>query len=487
MKKILFVASESVPFIKTGGLADVVGTLPKMFDSEQYDVRVMIPNYTCIPQQYRSQFEYVTHFYMDMGWFKEPFYVGIMKMMYEGITYYFVDNEYYFSGWAPYGTMRFDIEKFCFFSKAVLSILPVIDFRPDIIHCHDWQSGLIPVFLKSLFSNQSFFKEVKTIMTIHNLKFQGIWDIRTIQGITGLPEYLFTPDKLEYYQDANMLKGGLVYADYITTVSETYAKEIQRPEYGEGLDGLLRARSHELCGILNGIDYDTYDPVQDESLYQNYSVRNFRSEKVKNKRGLQKQLDLEVDDKKFMIGIISRLTDQKGLDLIDWVINEICDEKVQLVIVGTGEAQYENMLKHYQWLMPERISANIYYSEELAHKLYAAADALLMPSRFEPCGLAQLMALRYGTVPMVRETGGLKDTVQPYNEDEKIGTGFTFTNYNADEMLAMVRYAKEIYFNHKRDWYQIIERGMNADFSWHTSAKKYEELYEHLIAMKNEA
>lgn len=480
MKKILFVASECVPFIKTGGLADVVGTLPKMFNPEKYDVRVIIPNYTCIPEQYRSQFEYVTHFYMDMGWFQEPLHVGIMKMVYEGITYYFIDNEYYFSGWAPYGTMRFDIEKFCFFSKAALAVLPVIDFKPDVIHCHDWQAGLVPVFLKSLFSSNSFFRNIKVIMTIHNLKFQGIWDVKTIKGITGLPEYLFTPDKLEYYKDANMLKGGLVYADYITTVSETYAGEIQMPYYGEDLDGLLRARNHELCGILNGIDYEVYDPVKDESLYQNYSARNFRSEKIKNKRGLQKQLGLEVNDKKFMIGIISRLTDQKGLDLIDWVMSGICDQNVQLVVVGTGEPQYENMFKHYQWIMPERVSANIFYSDDLAHKLYAAADALLMPSRFEPCGLAQLMALRYGTVPIVRETGGLKDTVQPYNEYEKTGTGFTFANYNADEMLYVINYAKRIYFEHKREWNQMIERGMNTDFSWRTSAKKYEALYDQL-------
>ncbi|ADZ84828.1 glycogen synthase GlgA [Cellulosilyticum lentocellum] len=480
MKKILFVASECVPFIKTGGLADVVGTLPKMFNPEKYDVRVIIPNYTCIPEQYRSQFEYVTHFYMDMGWFQEPLHVGIMKMVYEGITYYFIDNEYYFSGWAPYGTMRFDIEKFCFFSKVALAVLPVIDFKPDVIHCHDWQAGLVPVFLKSLFSSNSFFRNIKVIMTIHNLKFQGIWDVKTIKGITGLPEYLFTPDKLEYYKDANMLKGGLVYADYITTVSETYAGEIQMPYYGEGLDGLLRARNHELCGILNGIDYEVYDPVKDESLYQNYSARNFRSEKIKNKRGLQKQLGLEVNDKKFMIGIISRLTDQKGLDLIDWVMSGICDQNVQLVVVGTGEPQYENMFKHYQWIMSERVSANIFYSDDLAHKLYAAADALLMPSRFEPCGLAQLMALRYGTVPIVRETGGLKDTVQPYNEYEKTGTGFTFANYNADEMLYVINYAKRIYFEHKREWNQMIERGMNTDFSWRTSAKKYEALYDQL-------
>ena len=384
MKKILFVASECVPFIKTGGLADVVGTLPKMFDKNKFDVRVVLPNYTCIPWEYRSKFSYITHFYMDMGWFNESHHVGIMTMQYEGITYYFIDNEYYFSGWAPYGTMRFDIEKYCFFSKAALSILPTIDFKPDIIHCHDWQAGLVPVFLKNMFQDNSFYWNIKTIMTIHNLKFQGIWDIKTIQGITGLPKELFTPDKLEYQKDANMLKGGLVYSDYITTVSHTYAGEIQMPYYGEGLDGLLRARNQSLCGIINGIDYGEYNPISDNKIFHNYSVWNFRSEKVKNKRALQEQLGLPVADNKYMIGIISRLTDQKGLDLIDWVMKEICDENTQFVVVGTGDNQYENMFKHYQWIMPERVSANIFYSDDLAHKLYAAADSLLMPSRFEP-------------------------------------------------------------------------------------------------------
>ena len=480
MKKILFVASECVPFIKTGGLADVVGTLPKMFDKNKFDVRVVLPNYTCIPWEYRSKFSYITHFYMDMGWFNESHHVGIMTMQYEGITYYFIDNEYYFSGWAPYGTMRFDIEKYCFFSKAALSILPTIDFKPDIIHCHDWQAGLVPVFLKNMFQDNSFYWNIKTIMTIHNLKFQGIWDIKTIQGITGLPKELFTPDKLEYQKDANMLKGGLVYSDYITTVSHTYAGEIQMPYYGEGLDGLLRARNQSLCGIINGIDYGEYNPISDNKIFHNYSVWNFRSGKVKNKRALQEQLGLPVADNKYMIGIISRLTDQKGLDLIDWVMKEICDENTQFVVVGTGDNQYENMFKHYQWIMPERVSANIFYSDDLAHKLYAAADSLLMPSRFEPCGLTQLIALRYGTVPIVRETGGLKDTVEPYNEYEGVGTGFTFSNYNADEMLSIINYSKKVYFENRSEWNNIIMRGMRMDYSWNRSARVYEDLYNRL-------
>lgn len=480
MKKILFVASECVPFIKTGGLADVVGTLPKMFDKSKYDVRVVLPSYTCIPWEYRSKFKYITHFYMEMGWFKEPHHVGIMSTEYEGITYYFVDNEYYFSGWAPYGTTRFDIEKFSFFCKAALAILPTLDFKPDIIHCHDWQSGLVPVFLKTVFSDNPFYWGIKTIMTIHNLKFQGIWDIKTIKGITGLPDYLFTPDKLEYKRDASMLKGGLVYADYITTVSNTYANEIQMPYYGEGLDGLLKARNNCLCGILNGIDYEDYNPISDPRIFFNYSNWNFRTEKVKNKKALQAELGLPVDERKYMLAIISRLTDQKGLDLVDWVMNGICDENVQLVILGTGDSQYENMFKHYQWIMPDRVSANIYYSDELAHKLYAAADALLMPSRFEPCGLTQLIALRYGTVPIVRETGGLRDTVEPFNEYEGKGTGFTFANYNADEMLKIINYSKKVYFENRIAWNNMMSRGMKMDYSWNRSARIYEDLYERL-------
>lgn len=481
MKKVLFVASECVPFIKTGGLADVVGTLPKMFDKTNFDVRVVLPSYTCIPWEYRSQFKYITHFYMEMGWFKEPHHVGIMTMQYDGITFYFIDNEYYFSGWAPYSTTRFDVEKFAFFSKAALAILPTIDFKPDIIHCHDWQTGLVPVFLNSIFQDNPFYWHIKTIMTIHNLKFQGIWDIKTIQGITGLPDYLFTPDKLEFKKDANMLKGGMVYANYVTTVSSTYAQEIQWPYYGEGLDGLLRARNDNLKGILNGIDYKEYNPANDHKLVQNYSVWNFRTEKVKNKRDLQAQLGLPVDDNKYMIGIVSRLTDQKGLDLIDWVMNEICDENVQLVVLGTGDPQYENMFKHYQWIMPERVSANIYYSDDVAHKLYAASDAILMPSRFEPCGLTQLIALRYGSVPIVRETGGLKDTVEPYNEYEGKGTGFTFTNYNAHEMLKIINYSKKIYFENRQEWNNMVMRGMRMDYSWSRSARIYEDLYSHLV------
>jgi starch synthase len=478
MKKILFAASEAVPFIKTGGLADVAGALPKYFNKEEYDVRVILPKYLAIPQKYKEQMKYKTHFYMELAWRSQ--YVGILEMEYEGVHFYFIDNEYYFAGFQPYGYIHEDIEKFAFFSRAVLSALPLLDFRPDIIHCHDWQTGLIPVYLHDTFNGGDFYRGIKSIMTIHNLKFQGIWNLKKVMDITGLNSYYFAPDKLEAYGDANYLKGGIVYADMVTTVSESYAEEIKMPFYGEGLDGLMRARSNCLWGIVNGLDYEEYNPETDPLIYKNFTIKNFRKEKIKNKRGLQKDLGLAQDDKKFMLGIVSRLTDQKGLDLVDYVIEEICAEDTQLVVLGTGEDKYENLFRHFAWKYPDRVSANIYYSNEMSHRIYAACDGFLMPSLFEPCGLSQLMSLRYGTIPIVRETGGLKDTVQPYNEYESSGTGFSFSNYNAHEMLNTIRYAKSIYFNKKREWNKMIDRAMTKDYSWNNSARKYEELYNRL-------
>ena len=478
MKKILFATSEAVPFIKTGGLADVAGTLPKYFDKKKYDVRVMLPKYMCMKEEWKSKMQYVTHFYLELAWRSQ--YVGVLQMEYNGITFYFIDNEYYFAGWAPYGNIHEDIEKFAFFSRAVLSALPLIDFRPDIIHCHDWQTGLIPVYLDNFRYGGEFYRGIKTIMTIHNLKFQGVWDKKTVQDITGLPDYYFAPDKLEAYKDANYLKGGIVYADKVTTVSSTYAEEIKTPFYGERLDGLMNARANCLSGIVNGIDYEEFNPETDPKIVKNYSVENFRKEKKKNKVALQEELGLEVDDKVMMLGIVSRLTDQKGFDLIAYVMDELCQDAVQIVVLGTGEERYENMFRHFAWKYQGKVSAHIYYSEEMSHKVYASCDAFLMPSLFEPCGLSQLMSLRYGTVPIVRETGGLKDTVEPYNEYEKTGTGFSFSNYNAHEMLGIIRYAESTYYDKKRDWNKIVERGMQKDFSWKNSAKQYEALYDEM-------
>ena len=475
MKKVLFAASGAVPFIKTGGLADVVGSLPKAYNRDEFDVRVVLPKYRVIPEHFQQQMEYMTNFYINMS--GRMIYVGVFQMMLDGVTFYFIDNEYYFSGDRIYEDGLWDLEKFAYFSKAALTMLCVIDFRPDIIHCHDWQTGLIPVYLKERFQGSDFYRGIKSVMTIHNLKFQGVWDIKTVKSITGLSDYFFTPDKLEANKDANYLKGGLVYADAITTVSNTYAEEIKTPFYGEGLDGLMQARSNSLRGIVNGIDYDEYNPETDAMIAMNYNAKTFRKEKVKNKTALQEELGLEVNPKAMMLGVVSRLTDQKGFDLIAYMMDELCQDAIQLVVLGTGEEKYENMFRHFAWKYDKKVSANIYYSEAMSHKIYAAADAFLMPSLFEPCGLSQLMSLRYGTVPIVRETGGLKDTVQPYNEFEGTGTGFSFTNYNAHEMLNTIRYAERVYYDRKREWNKIVDRGMAQDYSWNNSAKQYEEMY----------
>ena len=479
MKRILFAASECVPFIKTGGLADVVGSLPKCFDKRYFDCRVILPKYKAIGEKYSGQMQYITNFYMDLNWRQQ--YVGIFKMEYEGITFYFIDNEEHFSGDQIYDGMPWDLEKYAYFSKAVLSVLPTLDFRPDVIHCHDWQTGLLPVYLHERFQDNPFYQGIKSVMTIHNLKFQGVWDVKTIQDITGLDKSYFAPDKLEAYGDANYLKGGIVYADRITTVSKTYAEEIQTPFYGERLDGLMRARNNCLTGIVNGIDYDEYNPATDSFVEKNYDIKSFRKEKVKNKKALQKELGLDQDDRKFLIGIVSRLTDQKGFDLIAYMMDEMCQQDLQFVVLGTGEERYENMFRHFAWKYQGKVAANIYYSEAMSHKIYASCDAFLMPSLFEPCGLSQLMSLRYGTIPIVRETGGLKDTVEPYNEYNATGTGFSFANYNAHEMLYTIKYAMDVFYNHKRDWNKMVERAMKKDFSWNTSAREYEKLYESML------
>lgn len=480
MKKILFAASEGVPFIKTGGLADVVGSLPKCIDKRYFDVRVIMPKYSCMKQELKDKMQYITHFYMDYNW--RDVYVGVLGAEVDGIQYYFIDNESYFSGFKIYSDdALFEIEKFAFFSKALLSALPLLGFRPDLIHCHDWQTGLVPVYLKERFAGSDFYRGIKSVMTIHNLKFQGRWGVEDVKSITGLSDYYFTSDKLEYYEDANLLKGGIVFADAVTTVSNTYAEEIKTESYGEGLHGLMYEKMGQLRGIVNGIDYEEFNPETDSYIVNNYNADNFRKEKIKNKRALQKQLGLPEDDKKMLIGIVSRLTDQKGFDLIDYMMEELCQDDIQLVVLGTGEERYENMFRHYEWKYGDKVSANIFYSEELSHRIYAGCDAFLMPSLFEPCGLSQLMSLRYGTVPIVRETGGLKDTVEPYNKCEGTGTGFSFTNYNAHEMLNTIRYAERVYYEKKREWNKIVDRAMAADFSWTVSARKYQEMYDWLI------
>lgn len=482
MKKILFVSSEAVPYIKTGGLADVVGSLPKYFDKEKYDVRVMIPKYACMDAAFLPKLHFVCHFYVNLNWRKQ--YVGILEAEYKGIHYYFVDNEFYFAGSSPYNNIYEDVEKFAYFSKAALRSLPYIDFAPDIIHCHDWQTGLLPVFLRTSFGDDSFYAGIKTVYSIHNLQFQGRWKIREVMDITGLPEHIFNAGQLESYGEANYLKGGVVYSDFVTTVSPSYAGEIATVEGGEGLDGLMAAKRGSLYGILNGIDYEEYNPQTDPHIHANFTKKDALVGKKRNKAALQKKLGLPVNEDALMIGMVSRMTSQKGFDLVDYALDELLSSmEIQFVILGTGEERYENTLRNFQERYPDKLRALIGYSEGQAHQIYASCDAFLMPSLFEPCGLSQMISMRYGTLPVVRETGGLKDTVQPYNEYEHTGTGFSFCNYNAHEMMNIIRYAYSIFTDHKSEWYAMIERAMAQNFSWNTSARKYEELYDKMTEL----
>ena len=483
MKKILFVSSEAVPYIKTGGLADVVGSLPKYFDRNEYDVRVMLPKYACMDAAFLPNLRFVCHFYVNLNWRKQ--YVGILESEYRGIHYYFVDNEFYFAGSSPYNNIYEDVEKFAYFSKAVLASLPYIDYAPDVIHCHDWQTGLVPVYLHTAFGDDNFYAGIKTVFSIHNLKFQGRWRIREVIDITGLPEQIFNDKELESYGEANYLKGGVVYADAVTTVSPSYANEITTQEGGEGLHGLMNARRNVLHGILNGIDYDEFNPQTDPYIESNFSSKSVLSGKKANKVALQKELGLPVRESAFVIGIVSRLTEQKGFDLVSYIIDDLVSQlDVQIVILGTGESKFENVFHHFHSQYPDKVSAYIGYSEEKAHKIYASADAFLMPSLFEPCGLSQMISMRYGTIPIVRETGGLKDTVQAYNEYENTGTGFSFCNFNADDMKYVVEYAYHVFRDERKAWEDMMQRAMAQDFSWNKSAGEYEKLYDSLCDMK---
>ena len=472
---ILYVTSEAAPFVKTGGLGDVAGSLPITLKEKGVDARVILPLYRCIDQKYKDQMKYIDNIYINMGWRSQ--YCGVFELDFKGTTYYFVDNEFYFNGPGPYDHIHLDCEKFIFFSKAVLSLLPTLGFRPDVINCNDWQTAPIPVLLDTFYDNP-FYRGIKTVMTIHNLKFQGRWDLEKIKDALAIDDYYFTEDKLEYYKDANLLKGGLVYANKITTVSETYAKEITTAEYGEGLDGLLYARQNDTVGIVNGIG-DEWSPKTDPFIFQNFTEKTLAKRKI-NKTELQKELNLPVDENKMMIGIVSRLTDQKGFDLIAYAMERLCEGGFQIVILGTGDENYENMFRHYAWKYPDRVSANIFFSNELSHKIYAACDAFLMPSRFEPCGLSQLISMRYGCLPIVRETGGLVDTVIPYNEYTGEGTGFSFMPYNADDMMTVINYAMRTYYDNPEAWTKLVKNAMSQDFSWNVSADKYIALYEEL-------
>ena len=476
-RSVAFIGSECHPFVKTGGLGDVMYALPRELVRLNCDVRVILPRYACIPQKYQEKMVYRGEFYMDLGKTGRQYYVGIMEYVCDGVVYDFIDNQEFFSSGNPYINLVDDIPKYCFFSKAALAALNFMNWIPDIVHCHDWQAALVPVYLRTLFQDSPVGK-AKSILTIHNLRFQGIYNIPTIQYWSGLPSEVFNMGALkEGYEDANMLKGGLAYADRITTVSGTYAQEIQTSEYGEHLEGHLRYHNYKLRGIVNGIDYGMWNPETDPALAVNYGLGNVLEHKMENKLALQKELGLEQDEGKFVLGLISRLTNQKGLDLVSAVIPQVLDGNTQIVVLGTGDKVYEDTFRGYEDAYKGTFSACIQYDESRAHRIYAGADALLVPSRFEPCGLTQLNAMHYGTLPIVRETGGLKDTVEPYNTFSGEGNGFTFDRYESGLLLDAINRAKTLYFTNRYHWDEVVQRDMAKDVSWENSAKQYKDLY----------
>lgn len=476
-KSVAFIGSECYPFVKTGGLGDVMYALPKALVKQNCDVRVILPRYKCIPWEYQEKMVYRGAFDMDLCADGSRYYVGVMEYVWDGVVYDFIDNEEFFGWGNPYTDLVQDIPKYCYFAKAALAVLNYIDWIPDIIHCHDWQAALVPVYLRTQFENTAL-SSAKTILTIHNLRFQGVYDIGTIRYWSGLPDYVFDLGALKTgYKDANMMKGGLAYANVITTVSQTYAGEIQTPFYGENLDGHLRYHSGKLLGIVNGIDYDIWNPSTDARLREAYDITTVLDKKKENKRRLQEELGLDQDDGKFVIGLISRLTNQKGLDLVNAILPNIIDGNTQVVVLGTGDQMYEDSFRYYESAYKGNVCSNIMYDETRAHRIYAGADALLVPSLFEPCGLTQLIAMHYGTVPIVRETGGLKDTVDPYNMFSNTGNGFTFDRYEAGLLLDAINRAKDLYFNSRWCWDEMVRRDMDKILSWENSAKQYKELY----------
>ena len=476
-KSVAFIGSECYPFVKTGGLGDVMYALPKALVKQNCDVRVILPRYKCIPWEYQEKMLYRGAFDMDLCADGSRYYVGVMEYAWDGVVYDFIDNEEFFGWGNPYTDLVQDIPKYCYFAKAALAVLNYIDWIPDIIHCHDWQAALVPVYLRTQFENTAL-SSAKTILTIHNLRFQGVYNIGTIRYWSGLPDYVFDLGALKSgYNDANMMKGGLAYANVITTVSQTYAGEIQTPFYGENLDGHLRYHSGKLLGIVNGIDYDIWNPSTDARLREAYDITTVLDKKKENKRRLQEELGLDQDDGKFVIGLISRLTNQKGLDLVNAILPNIIDGNTQVVVLGTGDQMYEDSFRYYESAYKGNVCSNIMYDETRAHRIYAGADALLVPSLFEPCGLTQLIAMHYGTVPIVRETGGLKDTVDPYNMFSNTGNGFTFDRYEAGLLLDAINRAKDLYFNSRWCWDEMVRRDMDKILSWENSAKQYKELY----------
>ena len=475
--KILFAVSECGPFAKSGGLADVAGSLPKELKSLGTDVRVILPKYGTISEEYKGKMKKIKEFTVSVGWRNQ--YCGIEELIHQGITYYFVDNEYYFKREGLYGYFD-DGERFSYLNRAILEAIAELDFYPDVLHCHDWHTAMIPYLLRTEYYKRKGYGLIKTVFTIHNLQFQGIFPKEVLGDLLGLDYTSFQSGHLEFFGNINFMKGGLVAADKITTVSPTYKEEIQSLAYGEKLDGLLRARNEDLIGILNGIDEEFYNSAIDPLIFQNYKVNTY-SKKAVNKIEVQKQFGLPQSASTPLLVMITRLTKQKGLDLVKCVLREILQEDVQVIILGTGDYEYEEYLRQAARVYPDKLKVYTGFSEELAHKLYAAADLFLMPSQFEPCGLGQMIAMRYGAIPIVRETGGLNDTVKAYNEYTGKGNGFSFQNFNAHDMLYTIQRALSFYHD-KPVWETIVKQAMEKDYSWAQSAFSYSQLYAELVS-----
>ncbi|MEG1408901.1 MAG: glycogen synthase GlgA [Terrisporobacter sp.] len=478
--KILYVTAECWPFAKTGGLGDVSYALPKALKKTGADVRVIMPKYSTIPAYLKDQFKPVAEFSVKVGWRNQ--YCGIEMMEKDGVKFYFIDNEFYFkrdNEPCIYGHGD-DPERFAFFSNAVLSAMEKLNFYPDIMNLNDWHTGMIPLILKEDYSHLNKYKNINTVYTIHNLKYQGIFNKNVLGDVFNLSyDYYYNGD-VEFYGDINFMKAGIVFADKVTTVSETYVDEIQTQFYGEKLDGLLKSNAYKLEGILNGIDYDLNNPATDPAIFVNFDTKCIEK-KVENKLRLQKLLGLEINPEIPLVGIVSRLTSQKGLDLINYMMPEIMGENLQLVVLGTGEHQYQSMFNYYNSNFSNKLSARITFDSAFAQQIYAGCDIFLMPSLYEPCGIGQMLAMRYGALPIVRETGGLKDTVTPYNKYTSQGNGFSFTNYNAHDMFFTLKNAINLYKD-KNVWNKLVTNAMNTDNSWNKSAHDYMNMFNNLIS-----
>ncbi|MBO6047061.1 MAG: glycogen synthase GlgA [Erysipelotrichaceae bacterium] len=474
--KIVFATGEALPFIKSGGLADVLGSLPKALAAKGHECIVIIPKYADIKMA--DELEYVTNFYLWVGW--RRCYCGVFKAVVDGVTYYFVDNEQYFKRPGLYGYDD-DNERFAFYDFAVLECLSRLDIMPDILSLHDWQAAMIAPLYKERYAYYDYYGGVKLTFTIHNIAYQGKCDPKLLTDLFGLDNYLYYNGNVRNDDCMNMMKAAIVYSDAITTVSPSYANEILTDAYGEGLQSILGMRRHDLYGILNGVDYDTINPATDPEVEYNFDITNWKEMKAKNKEALQKEVGLPVDPEVCLIGIVTRLTWQKGLDLIINRMEEMMKRRVQFVILGSGDDRYEEPLKTIAAYHGDKISLNLKYDFGLSCRIYASCDAFLMPSLFEPCGLSQMMSMRYGTVPIVRETGGLRDSVQPFNEYDETGTGFSFTNYNAHEMLNIIDYALYIFYDYPEKWDGLVERAMQAQLDWDKSSDEYLRVFNSLL------